>query len=113
MILDNSLGESGTAYDTATAAIDLGGANKGRGEQLYLTAVGDSDCDITTLTITDGATSAAADSYEVVTVDIQGKSLRIPLREDIAQYVKLTPSGGSDGTYSVFVGAPPASQTNL
>lgn len=114
MIIDKSLMiADGLAYNGAPTVINLGKPKMGKGEPITLMVMGSANlAGCTGITITDGATVAAADAHETQVLTLAGQTHRITLRNDVNQYVKVALAGSvTAGTWSCGVVAG-AVQTN-
>ena len=103
MIFDNSqMIADGLAYGGTPTVIDLGMTTPGPGRPLRLFCSGVSLAGVTGLTVTDGATSTAADtclSVDASSSTLNGGGIEFDLPNDVARYVKValagTPSAGT------------------
>ena len=104
MILDkNTMFADDLAYNGTSTVIDLQAVGAGKGEPIKIWAQGSSDlATVTGLTITDGATSTAANALMTYTCTLAGKTVEFELPSDVARYVKITLTGQSitAGTWS-------------
>ena len=101
MILDkDTMFANDLAYNGSPSVVDLGSVKPARGGEFQIFVTGSSDlAGVTGITITDGATSAAADAFASHTATLAGKTIKFTVPSDIARYMKValagTPSAGS------------------
>lgn len=106
MIIDkNNMFADDLAYDGTPTVVDLQAVGAGKGESVKIWVQGSSTlADATGITITDGATSSAADAHITWTCTLAGKILEFTLPSDVARYVTLALAGSpSAGTWSAGI----------
>jgi hypothetical protein len=108
MILDNTLlAADDLAYNGTPTVLDLGSTGKGKGTPIKCFAIGSSAlAGSTGVTVTDGATSTAADALTTVTATnaemIRGIEFELPAH--VNRYVKISLTAGSTaGTWSAGI----------
>lgn len=110
MMLDNTLKiADNLAFGSASTVIDLGEAKTGRGEPIRLVVSGSASlAGATGITITDGATNAAADALATKICTLAGQTHEFILPSDVNRYLKVVLAGApSAGTWNCFVVAEP------
>jgi len=106
MILDkNMMIADDLAHDGTPTVIDLGPVSPGPGEPIRLFVQGHSMVAATSMQITDGATSAAADPLLDITLTAAefNNGVEIMLPSTTRRYVKADWTGDTDGTWSCGV----------
>jgi len=117
MIIDAlNLWYDDAAYDASVTVLDLGTTRPGPGEpyRCFITCANADMAGLTALTVTDGATNAAADGHKVYTLLAATLNLGtffFELSPDTARYVKLALTGASAGT-GITAGLVTGQQTN-
>jgi hypothetical protein len=118
MILeDEGLFFDNAAFGDASAVVDLGaGSSPGKGEPKGIFVIGNGDsAGVTAITVTDGATTAAADACMVVTctsAELNAGGIQFYLPSSVARYVKLVLTGASAGYHTAGITMTKA-QTNM
>lgn len=110
MILDNSLAiATNLAYNGTSTVLDLDRAGVGKGEPVRLFVQGSADLTgATGITVTDGATSAAADALMSRTMTLAGQTHEVILPQDTNRFLKVVLAGSpSAGSWSCGVVAQP------
>lgn len=106
MIIDKSLMiADNLAYNGTPTVIDLGKAGVGKGQPVILMVQGSANlAGATGITLTDGATVAAADAHETQILTLAGQTHQITLRGDVNRYLKVALAGSPTvGTWSCGV----------
>lgn len=111
LFLDNAL------FSDASEVIDLGaGGSSGKGEPKGIFVIGNGDsAGVTAITVTDGATTAAADACMVVTctsAELNAGGIQLWLPSSVARYVKIALTGASAGYHTAGL-AMTKTQTNM